>query len=63
MNDWIISIGKLNNQILTCLSNGDIVVCSEKGKILKTYKTKMAKSFTIFDNIIISTHWDCSVRV
>ncbi|CAD8123769.1 unnamed protein product [Paramecium sonneborni] len=63
MNDWIVTIGRLNNQILTCLSNGDIVVCSEKGKIVKTYKTKLAKSFTIYENIIISTHWDCSVRV
>ncbi|CAD8122690.1 unnamed protein product [Paramecium sonneborni] len=63
INDWILTIGTLNNQILTCLFNGDIVICSEKGKILKIYKTKLAKSFTIYDNLIISTHWDCSVRI
>lgn len=63
MNDWIIAIGQYNNQIITCLTNGDIVVCSEKGKVLKTYKTKLAKSFTIFEDLIISTHWDCTVQL
>lgn len=61
MNDWIIAISSNNNHIITALSNGDITICSEKGKILKTYKTKIAKSFTFFADIVISTHWDCTV--